>query len=107
MHAPVHERTPFSHCLFGAGVWYVAVLVGYGIAEFRTGTDTPITVVEAIVGGIAFPVSATLMWVFLRLIKAHLSPSLMILVALPIFGVIWFALHVLAFLFVVAFVMPH
>lgn len=103
----VNERTPFSHCLFGASVWYVAVLVGYGIAEVRTGTDVPITVVEAIAGGIALPISATLMYLFLRLIKARLSPTLMILVALPIFGVIWFVLHVLAFVFVVAFVMPR
>jgi hypothetical protein len=107
MHTPVQRTTPFLHCLAGALVWYVAVLVGYGIAEFRTGTEAPITVVEAIVGAVALAVSATLVWALLLMAKAHIQPWLLIVIALPIFVVTWFVLHIVAFAFVVAFVMPH
>ncbi|KJK45019.1 hypothetical protein UK23_27395 [Lentzea aerocolonigenes] len=107
MHTPVEQRTPLAHCLFGASVWYVALLVAFGIAEVRTGTDAPMTLVAAVGGAVVLAISTTLLWALMRVIKARIEPTLMILVALPIFGVTWFALHVLLFVFAVAFLMPR
>ena len=107
MHTPVQRTTPFLHCLAGAAVWYIAVLVAYGIAEFRTATEAPLTVVEAIIGAVALAVSATLVWALLLMVKAQIQPWLLILIALPIFVVAWVMLHFVAFAFIVAFVMPH
>lgn len=103
----IQQRTPFLHCAAGALVWYVAVVVGYGIAQLRTATEAHVTLVEAIIGAVAWALTTTLVWLFLRLIKARLEPWLLILVALPIYAVTWFMIHIAAFVFAVAFVMPR
>ncbi|GAB2842349.1 hypothetical protein [Lentzea nigeriaca] len=107
MNTPVRQRTPFLHCAAGALIWYIAVVVAYGIAELRTGTEAPVTIVEVVVGAVAWAITSTLVWAFLLAVKARIQPWLLIVIALPIFGVIWFALHVVTFLFVVGFIMPR
>ena len=82
---PARRNTPFWHCAAGAGVWYVAAVVG--MAAYKLKRQEP---VEAsllgplVVFGLVWLLTTAALWVILRLGNVRVKPWLLVIIAIPI-----------------------
>lgn len=93
--SPPRQRTPFWHCAAGVGVWYLAVVIGFGAAELREPSGDNRWLGVLVAGAIAWLLTTSAMWGVLRLSGWRVKPWALILLALP-FG--WAIYTVLSYL---------
>lgn len=83
--ARVRQNTPFWHCAAGAGIWYLALVVGIGAYKLKRSEPVTEVVIGPLVGfGLVWLLTTTAMWGIFRLANVRLKPWLLIIIAIPI-----------------------
>jgi len=92
MYAPVPQvrpRIPFLHCLAASTVWYVAAVVAFAARSLKLGDEWETVLGTLLIGVIPWLLSALLVWLIMR--NTGVQPWLLIVIALPFFGMLWLA----------------
>ncbi|WP_394616901.1 hypothetical protein JNUCC0626_46035 [Lentzea sp. JNUCC 0626] len=85
-HRGQSRGTPFGHAAAGAGIWYVALIVGVGVWTFRTGSGHDRVIGALITGFVLWGLTTVIMWALAR--KVRIKPWVLIFVSLAIYYVL-------------------
>ncbi|MFD4671154.1 hypothetical protein ACFWNN_15565 [Lentzea sp. NPDC058450] len=98
----VNSGTPFGHAAAGAGIWYLALVVGYGVWSFRTGAGFDRLVPVLATGFVLWSLTSVIMWALAR--RVRIKPWVLIFLSAAIYFVLSQVLMLIAAAIGVAFV---
>jgi len=93
--APPSPRTPFAHCAAAAGVWFVANAVLFGVMELTAESADHLFLGRGMInGGIAWLLTASLLWGLFLLRRVQVKPWALTVIALALTTVMHSLTHI-------------